>query len=81
MALQLEKEGKKKVPLFGYQIFRFREKNIPSENFDLPEGEIVLDFAWEPKGSKIGIIHGEALRPNVSFYSIEGSQTKHLSNS
>jgi len=78
LALQLEKEGKKKVPLFGYQIFRFREKNIPSENFDLPEGEIVLDFAWEPKGSKIGIIHGEALRPNVSFYSIEGSQTKHL---
>jgi translation initiation factor 3 subunit B len=37
--------------------------------------EKVLSFAWEPKGHRFAIVHGEG-RPNVSFYSMRDDRGK-----
>lgn len=33
----------------------------------------VMGFAWEPKGSRFCVIHGEGPRHEVSFYNMEGA--------
>ena len=33
--------------------------------------EPIIDFDWEPNGSKFVVIHGESPRISVSFYDIE----------
>ena len=33
--------------------------------------EPIIDFDWEPNGSKFVVIHGESPRISVSFYAIE----------
>jgi len=46
------------------------KKNIPIEQVEIKEGNIVA-FAWEPKGNRFAIIHGEGSRPDVSFYTMD----------
>jgi translation initiation factor 3 subunit B len=36
----------------------------------------VLSFAWEPKGHRFAIVHGDTARPNVSFYSMKDEKGK-----
>lgn len=38
--------------------------------------EKVMSFAWEPKGHRFAIVHGETARPNVSFYSMKDDKGK-----
>lgn len=38
--------------------------------------EKVLSFAWEPKGHRFAIVHGDSGRPNVSFYSMRDEKGK-----
>ena len=40
----------------------------------------IISFAWEPKGHRFGVIHGDSPRPDVSFYSMRsGSNTGRVS--
>lgn len=44
---------------------------------ELPnKAEKVLSFAWEPKGHRFAIVHGDSGRPNVSFYSMKDEKGK-----
>jgi translation initiation factor 3 subunit B len=44
---------------------------------ELPnKAEKVLSFAWEPKGHRFAIVHGDSGRPNVSFYSMRDEKGK-----
>jgi hypothetical protein len=44
---------------------------------ELPnKSEKVLSFAWEPKGHRFAIVHGDTARPNVSFYSMKDEKGK-----
>lgn len=80
MAVKVDRHGKSKKQTFtSFEFFRIREKEIPVEHLEL--GDYVIAFAWEPKGNKFAIIHGESLnstRPNISFYSMGDRQLQKL---
>lgn len=39
--------------------------------FELPnKGEKVVTFAWEPKGHRLAVVHGDGPRPSISFFSM-----------
>jgi translation initiation factor 3 subunit B len=53
------------------EIFRMKDRNIPVETFEIREQ--VLDFCWEPFGSRFGVVHStQETRTNVSFYDLHG---------
>jgi hypothetical protein len=44
---------------------------------ELPnKSERVIAFAWEPKGHRFAVVHGDTSRPNVSFYSMKDAKGK-----
>ncbi|RIB07830.1 eukaryotic translation initiation factor eIF2A-domain-containing protein [Gigaspora rosea] len=71
----------KKSTFSNLEIFRVREKDIPVEVIEVKD--VVIAFAWEPKGERFAIITtsdpnygqptqgGVTLKTNVSFYYLE----------
>lgn len=57
---------------YNFEIFHMREKDIPVDSVELKE--LILAFAWEPVGTKFGIIHGDPSNANVSFYEVKKGQ-------
>ena len=40
---------------------------------DLPNKvDKITDFAWEPKGTRFALLHGDNARPTLSLYDMEG---------
>jgi translation initiation factor 3 subunit B len=67
----------KKSTYTGFELFSIREKDIPMDVLELPnKSEKVLSFAWEPKGHRFAIVHGDTARPSVSFYSMKDDKGK-----
>lgn len=67
----------KKSTTTSFEIFAIRERDIPMEVFELPnKSERVVAFAWEPKGHRFAVVHGDTGRPNVSFYSMKDAKGK-----
>ncbi|CAI9095484.1 OLC1v1031448C2 [Oldenlandia corymbosa var. corymbosa] len=53
-------------------IFWMREPGIPVEILELEtDNDKIIEFSWEPKGQSFGVIHGDNMRPDVSFYSLK----------
>ena len=44
----------------GAQVLELENKN-----------EKIVAFAWEPKGHRFAIIHGDGPRPDITFYTME----------
>ena len=43
---------------------------------DLPnKADKVVDFAWEPKGSRFAMLHGDGPRPAFSLYAMKDMKT------
>lgn len=62
----------KKSTYTGFELFSIRERDIPMEVLELPnKSEKIIAFAWEPRGHRFAVVHGEGARPNVSFYSMK----------
>lgn len=59
---------------YNYEIFYLRAKLVPVDSFEIKE--IVVSFAWEPIGSKFGIIVGETAQHSVLFYEIKGDKVE-----
>jgi len=73
------KSKKSKSTFTNFELFRLGEKDVPVEVFEVKAS--LIAFAWEPNGSRFAIIHtssDSASRYDVSFYSVEGNQTKLL---
>ncbi|KAJ9529622.1 hypothetical protein QJQ45_014394 [Haematococcus lacustris] len=72
LAIMVERYTKtKKSSTMGFELFSIRDKDIPMEVLELPtKTDKVLGFAWEPKGHRFCIIHGDGPRPSVSIYSM-----------
>ena len=67
----------KKSTYSGFELFRLREPNCPMEVLELAnKAEKIVAFAWEPKGHRFAVIHGDGARPDVSFYSMKDKQGK-----
>ena len=80
-AVKVDRSLKGKKAFTSFELFRIRDKEIPVEALELKDH--VIAFAWEPKGDKFAIIHGDAPAPNtspspasVSFYSMEAIKGK-----
>lgn len=54
---------------YNYEIFHLREKLVPVDSLEIRE--TVIHFAWEPCGSKFGIITGDTSQHSVLFYEIK----------
>lgn len=35
----------------------------------------IVDFAWEPKGTRFAVLHGDGSRPNLSLYEMRDMRT------
>lgn len=44
---------------------------MPPQVFELKNNkERVLNFAWEPKGHRFAVVHGDGPRPSISFFTM-----------
>ncbi|XP_071733109.1 eukaryotic translation initiation factor 3 subunit B-like [Rutidosis leptorrhynchoides] len=80
LAVKVDRYTKtKKSTYTGFELFRIKERDIPIEVFELDnKNDKVIAFAWEPKGHRFAVIHGDNPRPDVSFYSVKGGKVVKL---
>jgi len=73
LAVKVERFTKTKKPTYtGFELFRVAEKGCPMEVLELEnKNEKIVAFAWEPKGHRFAIIHGDGPRPDITFYTME----------
>lgn len=65
----------KKSTYTGFELFRIKERDIPIEVLELEnKNDKIIAFAWEPKGHRFAIIHGDNPKPDVSIYSMKTAQ-------
>ncbi|KAI3898181.1 hypothetical protein MKW92_016179 [Papaver armeniacum] len=55
----------------SFEIFRIKERDIPIEVLELEnKNDKIIAFAWEPKGHRFSVAHGDSSTVDVSFYSM-----------
>ena len=71
-AMKVDRHTKSKKSTYsGFELLRVKEPDCPMEVLELPDkNEKIVAFAWEPKGHRFAVIHGDGARPNVSFYTM-----------
>eukprot|EP01048_Picozoa_sp_COSAG05_P013888 COSAG05_NODE_1522_length_4642_cov_18.667841_2_plen_662_part_00 len=78
LCVMVERLGKGKAlkKFYNFEVFRVKEKDVPTEvlKMDVP----ITDFAWEPRGHRFIVIHGENARPDVSIYTMKDEQMKQV---
>ncbi|KAI5648192.1 hypothetical protein M9H77_34197 [Catharanthus roseus] len=72
LAVKVDRYTKtKKNTYTGFELFRIKERDIPIEVLELENNnDKIITFAWEPKGHRLAVIHGDNPRPDISFYSM-----------
>ncbi|KAH8504065.1 hypothetical protein H0E87_011635 [Populus deltoides] len=72
LAVKVDRYTKtKKSTYTGFELFRIKERDIPIEVLELDnKNDKIIAFAWEPKGHRFAVVHGDSPRPDVSFYSM-----------
>uniref|UniRef100_A0A0E0R2Q8 Eukaryotic translation initiation factor 3 subunit B n=1 Tax=Oryza rufipogon TaxID=4529 RepID=A0A0E0R2Q8_ORYRU len=75
LAVQVDRYTKtKKSTYTGFELFRIKERDIPIEVLELDnKNDKIIAFAWEPKGHRFAVIHGDGPKPDISFYSMKTS--------
>ncbi|XP_050379356.1 eukaryotic translation initiation factor 3 subunit B-like [Argentina anserina] len=75
LAVKVDRYTKtKKSTYTGFELFRIKERDIPIEVLELEnKNDKIIAFAWEPKGHRFAIIHGDNPRPDISFYSMRSA--------
>uniref|UniRef100_A0A7S0RNS6 Eukaryotic translation initiation factor 3 subunit B n=1 Tax=Pyramimonas obovata TaxID=1411642 RepID=A0A7S0RNS6_9CHLO len=73
LAVRVDRYTKtKKSTYTGFELFRVNEKECPMEVLELEnKSEKIVAFAWEPKGHRFAIIHGDGPRPDITFYTMQ----------
>ncbi|KAG0447216.1 hypothetical protein HPP92_028477 [Vanilla planifolia] len=76
LAVKVDRYTKtKKSTTSGFELFRIKERDIPIEVLELEnKNDKIVAFAWEPKGHRFAVIHGDNPRPDISFYSMRTAQ-------
>ncbi|KAF2287294.1 hypothetical protein GH714_039562 [Hevea brasiliensis] len=76
LAVKVDRYTKSKRTTYtGFELFRIKERDIPIEVLELDnKNDKIIAFAWEPKGHRFAVIHGDSPRPDVSFYSMRTAQ-------
>jgi translation initiation factor 3 subunit B len=73
LAVKVERKKGKVQTSTSFELFRVKEKDIPIEVLEIPSPILpgALSFAWEPKGHRFVLLHGEPPRIDISFYSMQ----------
>ncbi|KAF7075295.1 hypothetical protein CFC21_080075 [Triticum aestivum] len=73
LAVQVDRYTKTKKSIYtGFELFRIKERDIPIEVFELEnKNDKIIAFAWEPKGHRFAVIHGDGPKPDISFYTMK----------
>ncbi|CAK4508824.1 unnamed protein product [Aphanomyces euteiches] len=72
LSVKVTRHSKSKKTFFtNFEIFRTHESLVPVEMLEMKD--MIRAFAWEPKGTRFAVVHGEnATRTSVSFYDCNG---------
>ena len=64
-AVKVDRHTKtKKSTYSGFELFRVKEPDCPMEVLELPDkNQKIVAFAWEPKGHRAAVIHGDGRAP------------------
>ncbi|XP_023007597.1 eukaryotic translation initiation factor 3 subunit B-like isoform X1 [Cucurbita maxima] len=75
LAVKVDRYTKTKKSIYtGFELFRIKERDIPIEVLELEnKNDKIIAFAWEPKGHRFAVIHGDNPRPDISFYSMRST--------
>lgn len=70
LAVQVVRHTKTKKSMYsGFELFRIKERDIPIEVLELDnKNDKIIAFAWEPKGHRFAVIHGDGPKLDISFY-------------
>ena len=68
LAVKVERQKSKKTTTYSFELLRVKEKDIPIEVLEVSDQ--VITFAWEPKGHRFVLVHGDPPRVDVSFYTM-----------
>ena len=81
LAVQVDRYTKtKKSTYTGFELFRIKERDIPIEVLELDnKDDKIIAFAWEPKGHRFAVIHGDGPKPDISFYCMQAANTSRVS--
>lgn len=69
LCVRIARRKTKKTIIHNFEIFRMRQKNIPVEVLELQDN--IIKFAFEPRGHRFAILHGNAAKPSVSFHKLK----------
>lgn len=72
LSVKIERKKTKKTVVHSFEIFHLRKKDIPVEVVEFEDN--IVDFAWEPVGSRFAIIHGSQGKGSalsMSVYTLE----------
>ncbi|KAK9801869.1 hypothetical protein WJX73_004633 [Symbiochloris irregularis] len=77
LAVQVDRYTKTRKSTFtSFELFSVKERDIPMEVLDLPtKGDKVVNFAWEPHGTRFAILHGDGTKPSLSLYNMKDMRT------
>ncbi|KAG0491990.1 hypothetical protein HPP92_005388 [Vanilla planifolia] len=67
LAVKVDRYTKtKKSTTTGFELFQIKERHIPIEILELEnKNDKIVAFAWEPKGHRFAIIHGDGAKPEI----------------
>lgn len=73
MAVRVEKWTKtRKSTTTNLEVFSLRQRNVPVDMLELPnKAEKITGLAWEPRGHRFALMHGDSTRPSVSIYTMK----------
>merc|ERR1719409_1413230 len=68
LAVKVDRQKSKNTKSYSFELFRLKEREVPIEVLELQSP--VVTFAWEPKGHRFCLVHGEPPRVDCSFYTM-----------
>jgi translation initiation factor 3 subunit B len=75
LAVQVDRVSKTgKTTYTNFELFRCCDKEIPVQVLEFKDS--IHGFAWEPKGNRFCVLHGEPPRVDVSFYTMGSRHDK-----
>lgn len=77
LCVQVDRYTRSRKQVFtNFELFHLREKLVPCDSLEVKDR--ILDFAWEPVGSRFCIIHAPPGRTCVSFYQLQAGKVSLL---
>ena len=68
LAVKVDRQKSKNTKSYSFELFRLKERDVPIEVLEMASP--VVSFAWEPKGHRFCLVHGDPPRVDCSFYTM-----------